>query len=165
MKNLSLFSVLLLLASLATPLFAEKYVPQKAEDLLRDVMIFDRPADFATAQQLAYQSRADRVARVQEIMACIDQAANMDDFEACQVKEAEALAKIRLAYCNTNVSWPDKNKVQSRAEAKGVNKLIFDASECEKAMANLTGTPIRKRNKGDAASDVEVISEEQGGEP
>lgn len=158
MKNI--FSLLILLSALTTTmLHAEPYTPMRAEDILREVTIHQRPSDFASAQHLAWQSRAERVERIQEIITCIDQAANMDDILSCQTRETDALAKIRLAYCNTNVSWPDRKKMQGEA-ARGFE---IDASECEKVMSGLTGRALKK--KGDQPQEDVTVIPDEGVEP
>ena len=111
-----------------------------AEDILKDIVIHPRPTDFATAQQLALQSREERIEKVEEVIACIENAKNMEDFYVCQKNETDSLAKVRLAYCDTTVSFYVKKK-----KSTGEVGEAPQPSECEKVISGLTGRPIPPR--------------------
>lgn len=69
------------------------------------VVLYKHPEDFDSAQQLAIQNRLDRIDGIKAAMNCIQKATTMDDIHACQQKGLEETAKIRLAYCDTGMSW------------------------------------------------------------
>ncbi len=126
--------------------------PVSEEDPLRDIVIHKRPDDFASAQKLALQNRDERAVMLQRSIACVQQASTMDDLAACQADERKALDKIRLSYCDTMVSFLNGNqnmpkrqggpRPNSGADAKPARQK---ATECDKALAAVTGKPIPPR--------------------
>lgn len=105
-------------------------------DALKDIPVYQRPSDFETIQKLAEQNRLERMNMLQTAITCIQQAINIDDIHNCQDEETTTLKKIRLSYCDTNLSW------SARFNKDPPGK---DYTECEKAMSDLTGRPLPPR--------------------
>ena len=135
-------------------LFAPCTGSQAADDPLKDITIHKHPADFAEAQQLAVQNREERMANLQESMACVQRATKMDDLADCQKAEGKGLAVINLSYCDTGLSWPNsrKNKggnggkskivgqgTSAQAQPDQANADNSEFTACELAMYNVTG--------------------------
>lgn len=117
---------------------------------LNDVKVLPRPQDFATAQQLAVQNRNDRMTMLQNSIACVKQATTMEGIYRCQSQEGMELAKIRLAYCDTTVSFPTKTGRKAPAY-----------TECERAMAAVVGKKLPRRGKkGGAEQQAEPMDAE-----
>jgi hypothetical protein len=137
---------LLTFACLFLALTAGSAFSADADDPLKDVPMYPHPQDFATAQQLALQNRQDRVTMLQDSITCIQQATTMDDIHACQNTEGKSLKKIRLSYCDTDLSWPIRKGAAKRATAGMSPK----PTECQRAMAAITGQKIVKPGSEDA---------------
>ena len=142
-------------------------VPAIEEDPLKNIVIHKHPEDFATAQQLALQNRDERSTLLQKSITCVQQATTMDELTACQADERKELDKIRLSYCNTqmsqlgaNVNLPKNRKGKGKGKDKGKDKAAVDGevladgaepakpakqkpTACDKALAAVTGKPMR----------------------
>lgn len=103
-KRLATLAFLFVLASLPSYSQAANTPPTKPNDPLQDITIYGHPEDFATAQQLALQNRAERIEKIEEVIECIQSAKSIEDINVCQKKEKTDLAKVRLAYCGTGVA-------------------------------------------------------------
>lgn len=139
MKKL-LASVCLLAMFVVVPTYAQNADP------LKDITILKRPEDFPSALKLAIQNRIERITMLQGSLACVQQATNMDDIRACQAEEGNNIAKIRLEYCDTTISWPiaqPKNKNNAVAASPELN-------ECQRAMLALTGSNNPPEDQGKA---------------
>lgn len=149
-------------------------IPVVEDDPLKDIVIHKRPEDFATAQRLALQNRDERSVMIQKSIVCVQQATTMEELTGCQTDERKTLDKIRLSYCDTMVSFfnskqfmPKRNKdnkannKQNADSAKaGLDDTNDDnvgndaqvkptkqkATECDKALAAVTGKPVPRRN-------------------
>ncbi|MBI3419106.1 MAG: hypothetical protein HY053_03125 [Proteobacteria bacterium] len=128
MKKSLAFAFLSLAMLAGAPLHAEGNNPFK------DVKIYNRPEDFETARELALQSRQERLDRLQEVVSCIQQATTMKDIEACQKKETDAMAKVRLAYCDTGVSWPVRKAPPVGKTSDGTR---HEPTECEQVISGM----------------------------
>ncbi len=143
---------------------AAQHAAVDEDDPLKGIVIHKRPEDFAGAQHLALQNRDERAAMLQKSIACVQQAATMEDLASCQADERKELDKIRLSYCDTMVSFlngnqnmPKRNKGKGKAGAAdttaGVADTAADAqperqrgTECDRALATVTGKPVPRRD-------------------
>lgn len=121
----------------------EVLTDEAVEDVLKDITMHKRPNDFAGAQQLAIQNRQERMEMLQKSMECVQKAATVEDLYACQADERKSLDKIWLSYCDTTVSFLGTRRV-AKNNAKGNQQLEArpKASECDRAMAAVTGRPV-----------------------
>lgn len=125
MKKLLLtFASLFLVMSVTVPLRADDDAQPK------DVPIYPRPQDFATAQQLALQNRQERISLMQRSAACIQQSTTFQEMTACRQKEAEFLNKIWLSYCDSNAYLPGMDN-ESQPQEPTMDR------ECQKALKHV----------------------------
>ncbi len=120
---------------------------EAVEDTLKDIVMHKRPNDFAGAQQLAVQNRQERMEMLQKSMECVQKAATVEDLYACQADERKNLDKIWLSYCDTTVSFLGTRRVAKNNNGKGNPQLEArpKASECDRAMAAVTGRPVYQK--------------------
>ncbi|MBI3419107.1 MAG: hypothetical protein HY053_03130 [Proteobacteria bacterium] len=139
MRNWILSAFLFLAVLAAAPLHAE------GNDPFKDIKMYGHPKDFEVAKQLALQNRVERMDRIKDVMTCIRQAKAMDDIYACQETEADYTAKIRLAYCDTGVSWL---YLDARKGSKKNGKKK-PPTECQKALQAIENIKKRRSGLGD----------------
>ena len=138
-------------------------IPVVEDDPLKDIVIHKRPEDFASAQLLALQNRDERSVMLQKSIACVQQSATMEDLAACQADERKELDKIRLSYCDTMVSFLNGNqnmpgRIKRNNKAAATPAAAGDAAadaqparqqrgtECDRALAAVTGKPVPRRD-------------------
>lgn len=131
MKTWLSYTFLVLCALISASAWAEEGLEEK--DYFSDTPHIERPKDFEAFKQLAKQNRLERIDRLNEVMSCFQQAKAMEDIFACQEMDAHGLAKMRLAYCETGVSWIQLEKPRRNAKEQNAEKGLFDRNECEKA--------------------------------
>jgi hypothetical protein len=114
-------------------------------ELIKNTPIYVRPKDFAEAQHLALQNRGERLEMLNRSIECVQKAKTMDDLAVCQRDEGKSLALIRLAYCDSTVSFPNRRQRTLRNAEGPLNtppaNTAVIISECEKAMSIITGSP------------------------
>lgn len=138
-----IFFVLCALASVS--LQAEEAPEEK--DYFSDTPHIERPKDFEAFKQLAKQNRLERIERLNEVMSCFQQAKAMEDIFACQEMDAHGLAKMRLAYCETGVSWIQLEKPRRNAKEQNAEKGLFDRNECDKALMAIDNIRAKLRSE------------------
>jgi hypothetical protein len=115
-------------------------------EIIKNTAIHPRPKDFAEAQQLALQNRGERLEMLNRSLACVQGAKTMEDLAVCQRDEGKSLAVIRLSYCDSTVSFPSRRQRTLRNAEGAPNTAPAEhqaviVSECEKAIATITGAP------------------------
>lgn len=140
MKAWSSFLSLILILIAAAPAFAEE------KDPFKDIVIFEKPQDFEAAKALAKQNRLERIDRIHDVMNCIQQSKTVDDIYNCQELEADVTARIRLAYCDTGVSWLYLDARRSKKKNKQ-NEAASEVSECDKARQVIENIKARRASE------------------
>lgn len=131
-------------AAAATRTHAQAQEQQKVEDILKDITIYPRPEDFATAQKLAIQNREERLDLVHKAIECVQHSKSINDIYNCQNEERKALDRVWLSYCNTTLSF--LNGVRKMPKPGQDPGSLPRTADCERALAAVTGKPQPKFN-------------------
>jgi hypothetical protein len=135
------------------PLHAQSVVEN---DILNDVQILLPPKDFEAATQLALRNRVERIARIQDVITCIQEAQSMDDFRVCQERENDYTLKIRLAYCNTGVSWLSVSKAPPKERVATNTSDPQQDPECERVLDIIRTREAQRRDQNDGIQGQDI---------
>jgi hypothetical protein len=107
-------------------------------ELVKSVQIHPKPKDFGESLELAIRNREDRLELVRKSTECVQKAKILEEINACQETERQQLSIIRLAYCETGVSF-----ITGRARSTiGQTWPEGTPDECARATWAITNQPM-----------------------
>jgi hypothetical protein len=116
-------------------------------DLMKSVHVHPKPVDFADIHRLALLNRQERGDLVKQTIECLNGAKSYEDIANCQELERRGMTLLRLAYCETGLSF-----VTGRTRSEiGQTWPAGTPSECARAMWAITGQPMNWSDEQRAA--------------
>jgi len=140
-RVVSSFTCLTALFCLVTQAYAAAPT-NAAEDPLKDVYIYNKPAGIEASRSLALQNRQERIDMLRVSMECIKAAATEKDIHACMDGEQKSIQLISLTYCNTDIGIPAGKLAGDAAQGSQEDEYNGLPVKCAVGAANIRGEPL-----------------------